>query len=178
MLRGKFVPPGGDYSQALALRREVFCREQGFDPALDHDRHDDLSAHVLLYDQTDAQGNPLGEPVATGRLFYLDGEYVIGRVCVAAQKRGQHLGDLVMRMLLYKAMQHNAPAVSVGAQRQAVPFYARYGFEAVEEYVDEGVAHVRMRVRGDHINLEGSCHKAAEGGCTHCGGCRKGETHA
>ena len=174
MIRGKFVPPGGDYSQALAVRQAVFVREQGFDAALDHDRYDDISAHVLLYDQTDEAGNPAGPPVATGRLFWLDGEFVIGRVCVLKEKRGQHLGDLTMRMLLYKAMQHGAQWVCVGAQKQAAGFYARYGFECVQEYLDEGVAHVRMRVRGDRINLEGTCQRAKEGACTRCGGC--GET--
>lgn len=171
VIRGKFIAPGGDYSQALPLRKAVFVDEQGFDAALEHDRFDDLSAHALLYDQVDDQGNPAGEPVATGRLFWHEGEFVIGRVCVAKDKRGQKLGDLVMRMLLYKAMQHHAPAVSLGAQQHAVPFYARYGFEPVEEYLDEGVPHIRMRVRGDRINLEGSCHKMKDGACAHCGGC-------
>ena len=171
MIRGKFIAPGGDYTQALALRKAVFVDEQGDDAALEHDQYDDLSAHVLLYDHTDAQGDPVGDPVATGRLFWLNGEFVIGRVCVASDKRGQQLGDLVMRMLLYKAMEHHAPAVTLGAQKHAVPFYARYGFEPVEEYLDEGVPHIRMRVRGDRINLEGSCHKAQDGVCDHCGGC-------
>lgn len=171
MIRGKFVPPGGDYSQALAVRKAVFVDKQGFDAALDHDLYDPISAHVLLYDQTDEAGNPLGPAVATGRLFWRDGEFVIGRVCVLREKRGQKLGDLVMRMLLYKAIQHGASSVTLGAQARAVPFYARYGFEPVEEYWDEGVLHVRMRVRGDRINLEGSCHKTKDGACAHCGGC-------
>jgi predicted GNAT family N-acyltransferase len=178
LIRGKFIAPGGDYGAALALRRAVFSDEQGFDPALDHDAYDDLSAHVLLYDQADGASEPAGDPVATGRLFWLEGEFVIGRVCVRRDRRGEKLGDLVMRMLLYKAMQHNAPSVALGAQKQAVGFYARYGFEPVEEYLDEGVLHVRMRVRGDRINLEGSCHKTQAGGCAHCGGCPEGGRHA
>ena len=171
MIRGKFIAPGEDYSIVLPLRKAVFADEQGFDPALDNDQYDALSAHAVLYDQVDENGDPAGDPVATGRLFWHNGEFVIGRVCVRKEKRNQKLGDLVMRMLLYKAMQHHAPAVSVGSQTHAVGFYARYGFEPVETFLDEGVEHVRMRVQGDRINLEGSCHKMKNGSCTGCGGC-------
>ncbi len=160
MIRGKLLRPGSDISQALHVRDAVFVREQGYSAALEHDEIDRISWHALVYDQADASGEPVGDACGTGRIWWQDGEFHLGRIAVLREKRGQGLGDLLMRMLLFKAREHGARSVALSAQLQAVPFYARYGFVPFgEQILDEGVPHQRMRVMGDQINLEGTCCK-------------------
>lgn len=158
MIRGRFLRPGSDISQALFVREAVFVREQGYSAALERDAIDDISWHALVYDRVDASGEPVGDACGTGRIWWQDGEFHLGRIAVLKEKRGAGMGDLVMRMLLFKAKEHGARSVVLSAQLQAAPFYARYGFAPYGELVDdEGVPHQRMRVMGDQINLEGTC---------------------
>lgn len=162
MIQGKWFPPGNTIEDALRVREMVFVEEQGFSRALERDDKDDISWHVVLYQA--------GDPVATARIYYEDGAYHIGRICVLARCRGQGLGDLLMRLLLDKARRHFAPVVVLGAQLQAAPFYAKYGFrQDGEPYEEEGVPHIPMSLPGDQIDLSGTCEKQE------CGDCPMGE---
>jgi predicted GNAT family N-acyltransferase len=137
--------------------------EQGFSPDLEIDEYDRMSVYALVMDDD-------GTPSATGRL-YIDGEdrFSIGRVCVLKEQRGKYMGDLVMRMLLYRAQELNCASVTLSSQLPAVSFYTRYGFRPVGGlYDDEGVPHRRMVALRDEINLEGSCSKG--GACGSCSG--------
>ena len=110
---------GKDYGQALDIRRAVFVEEQGFDAEQEKDAFDDAAMHLVLYDD--------GTPVATGRILYDGSRFMIGRVCVLAKYRGQEIGDLLTRLLLWKVFFYTK-TVWVCSQMQAAPFYERYGF--------------------------------------------------
>lgn len=160
MIQGKWIPPGQPIDEALRLREAVFVEEQGFSAALERDDKDALSWHVVLYLED--------VPAATGRIYYAEGAYWLGRLCVIKSARGQGLGDLLMRMLLDKAKRHFAPRVCLGAQVQAMPFYAKYGFAPCgRPYEEEGVPHQTMCLRGEDIDLGGTC----DGDCETCGQC-------
>lgn len=161
MITGKWLRPGAPIEDALRVRQAVFVEEQGFGSETERDTLDDASWHVVLYEGED--------PVATGRIYWAEGEFHIGRICVLRALRGQRYGDLLMRLLLYKALDHNARSVTLGAQVHAMPFYARYGFASYgEAYLEEGVAHQRMRVLAAEIRLESAC---GGGGCERCSQC-------
>ena len=71
------LQPGDDFSDTLRVRVPVFIDEQGFDPSSEGDELDPVVHHLVLYDGD--------KPVATGRVFPLEGEqggWVIGRICV------------------------------------------------------------------------------------------------
>ena len=124
---------------AQAIRQKVFVEEQGFRAAEEMDAYDARAIHCLLYDGE-------GKPAATGRLYIDDdGYWRIGRVAVVRERRGQQMGDLVMRMLLDKALGAGAKRFRLLAQRQAEGFYSRYGFTPYgEEVLDQGVPHIEM----------------------------------
>ena len=150
MVQGKWISPGQSFEEALRLREAVFVQEQGFSQALEQDDKDALSWHVLLYLD--------GDPAATGRIYYEDGAYWLGRICVKKDARGHGLGDLLMRMLLDKAKRHCAPRVCLGAQARVASFYAKYGFAPCgEPYDEEGVPHQTMCIRGEDIRLSHAC---------------------
>ncbi|MEG0768268.1 MAG: GNAT family N-acetyltransferase [Clostridia bacterium] len=157
MIYGKWIPPTGDHADALALRMDVFVREQGFSEALETDALDAQSYHAVLYEK--------GDLVATGRLYYEGDAFHIGRFCVRKDHRGQGLGDLLLRMMLDKALQHHAARFRIDAQTQAVPFYARYGFTACgPEYLEEHVPHMPLFALATDLRLESPCAHA----CADC----------
>ena len=163
MIRGKFYTSLDAVEEIFDIRRRVFVDEQGFSLEGERDAYDDMAVYALVFDENDV-------PSGTGRLFIDKSDhFVIGRVCTLREARGQGLGDLIMRMLLYRAQEMNAPAVYISAQLEAVAFYARYGFEPYGEIVlDEGVPHRLMRATAEQINIEGTC-----GGRHPCAGCEK-----
>lgn len=168
MIRGRFMNSTEDCAQIFALRRSVFVEEQGFGECFVRDDGDAMAVYALVFDEADA-------PSGTGRLIIDDDRFMLGRVCVLKDARGQGLGDLVMRMLLLRAQELGAPSVFVSAQLPAVGFYARYGFRPIGEAHEEGGAPRQlMRAMADEISIEGNCHKGGKSKCAgDCERCQK-----
>lgn len=162
MIRGRYLTSMEDTTEILALRHRVFVDEQGFSPENERDRFDDMAIYALVYDENNT-------PSGTGRLYIDDdNHFAIGRVCVLKEARGKEMGDLIMRMLLYRAQELNAPSVHILSQLPVVPFYQKYGFEPYGEIVlDENVPHRLMRASAEAIDIEGSCSRQRSG-CAQC----------
>lgn len=143
MIQGKWVKPGDSLAELLPLREEIF--HQGQD-ALDNE-----SWNAIIYHE--------GVPAAIGRIWWEDGVYRIGGVGVLPQLRGRRLGDLVTRLLLFKAQQHSAREVALTCSPEVSGFFARYGFETVSSTVDSCF----MTLDALALCLD-SCQ-----GCHHCG---------
>ncbi len=142
MIQGKWIPQGGDLSPVLPIRQAVFGR--GAD-ALDSE-----SWNVAVY---------LDEaPAATGRLWWRDGAFWLGDIGVLPSLRGQRLGDLTLRLLLFKAQSHFAREVRLLSAPQTEGFFTRLGFR--EDGGRDGL--VELLLPGDEINLDtcASCKKA------------------
>ncbi|MCL2811431.1 MAG: GNAT family N-acetyltransferase [Clostridia bacterium] len=149
-------PPGQSIEDALLVRRAVFVEEQGFPADTEPDALDPLSWQVVLYGD--------GVPMATGRIYWAEGDFHLGRICVLRDSRGRGAGDLLMRMLIAKGLDHAASSLVLGAQVQAAAFYARYGFEVEgEPYDEDGVPHYRMRADAEALRgLFGRCEGCKE----------------
>ena len=117
MIEGKWYPPGSDISIPLALRRQCL--------GIGRDEIDNISWQVIVLEG--------GEPAASGRIWWQDGDFRIGAIGVLAEHRKKGLGDLVVRILLYKAGEHHAKRVLVQADGEAAVFYEKYGFERADE---------------------------------------------
>lgn len=162
MIRGKFLTSMDDLTEVFSIRNRVFVEEQGFSPEIEVDEYDKMAIYALVFDEND-------QPAGTGRMFVDKSDrFVIGRVAVLKEARGQGLGDLVMRMLLYRAQEMNVPKVHIGAQLHVVPFYQKYGFRIDGDIMyEEGVAHRPMSATAEQIDIEGSCHHDKKcAGCT------------
>ena len=145
MVQGKWFPQGGDLTEPLALRREIFARGR--------DALDEEAQQVVVYEE--------GVPVGTARLWWAQGAFHLGDMGVLPQRRGQGFGDLLVRLALYKALLHQGREVRLAAPQAIVPFFARYGFVP-----DPGIAQgelVSMGIRAEEIRLDG---------CGSCQGCR------
>ena len=103
----------------MALREEVFIREQFVPVDLEWDEFDPQSRHVV------ASADAI--PIGTGRLLP-DGH--IGRMAVLREWRGQGAGSALLAGLMDIARSLGMQRVRLNAQTQALPFYQRHGFQA------------------------------------------------
>ena len=139
-----FVIETADYlMQRVALhqvRHQVFVREQGVPEALEVDALDPDSVHVLARTHG-------GQVIGTGRLTP---QRRIGRMAVAADYRGQGLGEALLQGLLAHARTLQWGEVTLHAQMTARDFYAAQGFlPDGAPFMEAGIAHQTMRLRLD-----------------------------
>lgn len=126
--------------EARAIRQAVFVQEQGIPAELACDVADAGAVHVLVR-------NRLDMPVGTGRLLPADipGDARVGRVAVDHAVRGARVGLAVMQALEEAARSRGDRRIVLHAQRSAVPFYDRLGYQRVGEPFDEaGIPHQEM----------------------------------
>ena len=139
MVYGKWLTQEADISACLELRETVL--------GTGTDATDRQSQHALILSD--------GSPVATGRLYYDMGEFVIEYLCVLPPYRGQGYGDLLIRFMLLKAFSHGAPSVKAICNSPNTAFLGKYGFAACADgawRVDE--AHAMTR----HCSSSSSAH--------------------
>ena len=152
MITSVFIPGDQDLSEPFAIRRAVFGEEQGCPEAEDFDAFDASALHLMVYvDEV---------PAGTGRIWHDDAGFRIGRLAVLPPYRGQKIGDLALRLLVYKAFSSGAEALTVSAQTYLRRFYEKFGFRAEgEEYMETGRPHILMRVNKDEVKYPSACHK-------------------
>lgn len=146
MIYGKWFPPGTEIPEAQALRQAVFVEELGYPAGLVSDAMDALSHVAVLYDAEK-------RPAATGRIHYFEDAFRIDCIAVLPALRGQGLGDLMIRMLLDKALQHCARHIRLRTRKEAVGFFETYGFAVLAEreaWVDMSVTAEGIRMGCGH----------------------------
>ena len=125
---------------ANELRCKVFVDEQGVPEDEVIDGLNDKAVHVVIF--------VCSVPIATARVIRLDSKnYKIGLVAVAQSMRGRHLGEKVMRAAMDYISLCNGSNIFLTAQKQAVGFYEKLGFEqfGVAKCLESGFALVPMR---------------------------------
>lgn len=162
MIRGKFLTSMEDTSAVFSLRKEIFADEFGI--ALDRqpDQYDTMAIYALVFSED-------GKNAGMGRL-YIDecDRFVIDQVGVLAGMRAQKIGDLIMRMLLFRVQEMALPSVYALTFPESAPFFLRYGFTPDGKVDFKGKTLLRMVVSGDDISIAGTCQDHA--GCENCAG--------
>lgn len=139
MVQGKWFPADSDCTLSFCVREEVFAQGR--------DEVDEQAWQVVVY----ADENT---PVGSARLWWQDGAFWLGCVGVKDRFRGQGYGDLLVRLLMFKALTHNARMIRLQAPTELAAFFKQYGFEAGEEA--NGL--ITMQIQGENVQL------------SHCGG--------
>lgn len=119
-----------DTSDALMIRRKVFQDELAIEKSLEEDNTDinDIST-AIVYEVAYHDNCEQKKAVATGRIgVFDDHKYKIGRIAVLPDKRGNGYGEMIVRMLAFKAFDLGAEEVFVSAQIHAIGFYEKLGF--------------------------------------------------
>ena len=127
--------------EILRIRTAVFVVEQEC-PYQEVDGTDYDSLHVWL-----EEGD---EIVAYLRIFEKDAATNTVQIRrVLSKRRGEGLGAKVLEHGLEAAkIEMGADSVFIEAQTYALPFYAKFGFEACgEEFLEDGIPHTPMMVK-------------------------------
>jgi predicted GNAT family N-acyltransferase len=136
---------------AFAVRQSVFVDEQGVDPGIEYDEHDEPGA-----DATHFVAYAAGEPIGAARLRpvgeaaseeYVDGPVgKVERVAVATDKRGDGWGRRLMDAVEAHACNDGFERLTLHAQTHVRAFYDHLNYEAYgEEFEEAGIPHVAMQ---------------------------------
>ena len=87
MVQGRWYPVGSNIELPLSIRRAVLGRGR--------DALDDQAQQVIVFREDRAVGS--------ARLWWQDGAFRMGDVAVLPEERGRGFGDLLVRLLLFKA---------------------------------------------------------------------------
>jgi predicted GNAT family N-acyltransferase len=139
------------YEDALAVRYRVFVDEQGVDPDLEVDDHEEEATHVVAYEG--------GDPVGVARLRAYDpGEYdeaptlehddpvaKVERMAVLRSHRNQGIGRAILEAVEERARAEGFELARLHAQVRSAGFYRSLGYERVGgEFEEAGITHVAM----------------------------------
>lgn len=132
------IRDGTELEAALALRVEVFCREQGVRLEAEQDGHDGEAAHLVAVEAD--------EIVGTLRLIEGDGRVTVQRVAVRRDRRCAGVGAALLAAAEREARARGATALELHAQIESEPFYLSAGYTSYgPRFFEEGIEHVAMR---------------------------------
>ena len=118
-----------------AVRDKVFGEEQEVPASINWDGCDADCRHVVVWNRPDVV-------IATGRIAP-DGK--IGRLSVLRRFRREGVGRKMLNKLILAAGELRLSEVFLHAQKGAVGFYEREGFESIGPiFLEAGIEHVRM----------------------------------
>nr|WP_038023161.1 GNAT family N-acetyltransferase [Tetragenococcus muriaticus] len=125
---------------AYYLRYQVFVLEQKIAPSLEFDeKTNTIHNYLVVLNQK--------EPVATIRFdIYKNHTISPDRFCVAKSVRNQGIGSSLLNDFEKKALGLGYKYSLLSAEKQAIPFYQKNGYQiASEEYLEDGIFCVQMK---------------------------------
>lgn len=132
-----------EFRQCLEIRKNVFGDCAAYAP----DEFDSISLHALVTQD--------GEPCATARLYPTDDGWLLGRVAVLEAFRNQGYGELVVRLLLFKAMEiYDEAKITVHSLPDKCAFYEKFGLRAAGDILVSGVKLIKMSADCNRIKLK------------------------
>ena len=135
----RLVVSKDDWSDALAIRHEVFILEQEVPPELEKDGLDEGATHVVA-----TRGDVV---IGTARLV-TKGEARIGRVAVLKPWRHRGIAGLLLEALETEARQLGVRSLTLHSQAYVQRLYEKHGYVPNGPGFEEaGIDHIPMAKR-------------------------------
>ena len=129
-----------DVLKALIVRGVVFIEEQGVAYDGEIDDFESEAVHIL--------GELEGEPVAAGRLRFMEDWAKLERIAVRPRWRGCNHGRQAVHFMLEEARRRGYRRFKLHAQAHLTDFYREFGFVTEGDIFDEcGIDHYLMTMR-------------------------------
>ena len=126
MVSASFFQGIENINECIRIRKLVFCDELNHGEDTLTDEYDKFAFNVIAYENKEAVG--------TGRLIFKDGKYIVDKICVIGKYRGKNISDLIIRMLVRKAVTIGAEKVYTTVDKKYKIIFEKIGFK--EENVD------------------------------------------
>lgn len=124
------------------IRKKVFCEELNMEEKSISDFYDEFAFNAVLFDDD--------RPAGTGRLIFKEGKYFIDKLCVIKEFRGNSYGDLIIRMLVRKAVTIGAEKTYANIDRKYKKLFEEIGFEETNAESNINVLMVKIGDVGGH----------------------------
>lgn len=124
MISTKWFQGINNINYALDIRKQVIIEELKLIENNISDIFDEFAFNAVVYDDENAVG--------TGRLLFKEGKYFIDNVCVLKEFRGRHYGDLIVRMLVRKAVNIGAEKTYTECKSSCTKMFEDIGFVTVQ----------------------------------------------
>lgn len=121
MISTKWVQGKNNIQEAVKIRNNVFIEEMNLSNYCTSDIYDNFAFNVIAYNDD--------IPVGTGRLLFKNEKYFIDNVCVIKEYRRKHLGDLMVRMLVRKAVNMGAERTFAEVNHDCKSLFESIGFK-------------------------------------------------
>ena len=126
-----------DFCDAMAIRLEVFIKEQNVPAEIEMDSYDKTARHFIACSD--------GEPAGCIRMIIKGEQAKLGRLAVLKKYRGQGVGRLLCEKVVEEAKKAGLKKVVLGAQIQAREFYEKIGFIPEGDiFMEAGMEHIHM----------------------------------
>jgi putative N-acetyltransferase (TIGR04045 family) len=147
--RVKFATDPWEHREAAALRRQVFCDEQGIFSGDDRDAIDDVAITIVAISSFAVVAQ---EVVGTVRIHQAEpGVWWGSRLAVAADyRRIGALGTSLIRLAVSSAHARGCRQFFAHVQSQNAPLFQRLHWQTIEEINIHGRPHHFMRADLDH----------------------------
>jgi predicted GNAT family N-acyltransferase len=140
--RLRWAATSEDLRDALRVREQVFCREQGVPRELEIDGRDGTALHLLALEPEAKR------VVGTLRLLLGGGVAKVGRVAVERDWRRRGIASRMLDLALARARERGCRQARLAAQLDATGLYGRAGFIVESDPFEQaGIAHVWMGQR-------------------------------
>lgn len=124
------------FDLALAIRTEVFVKEQKVDARLEFDGQDSDAIHYLAFYNNVAVG--------TARWRKTEKGIKLERFAVLSPYRTQKIGISLLEAVL-KDVKGHGETIYLNSQKSAIGFYLKYGFiKSGEPFFEAGIEHIKM----------------------------------
>jgi predicted GNAT family N-acyltransferase len=123
---------------ALALRRRVFCEEQGVGARQEFSDQDGEAMHLVALSADE-------QVLGTCRLLFTGNTAHLGRLAVERAARRQGIASALLAEAEREAFEAGARRIALNAQTQALALYSAAGYsELGPRFFEVGIEHMRM----------------------------------
>ncbi|HLY49318.1 MAG TPA: GNAT family N-acetyltransferase [Solirubrobacteraceae bacterium] len=134
-----------ELSEALKLRYEVFCLEQGVPEREELDGRDHEGMHLVAVPVDEASETAARELLGTCRLVFVGRTVQFSRLAVRASARRQGIATALLEAADAETRAAGARRIVLHAQTYARPLYERAGYQARgSTFREAGIEHIAM----------------------------------
>lgn len=130
-----------DFGENIAIIHDIRKAVNDAEP----DSLDTKSLHLILYNDK--------IPVACGSLFFDAGNYSLAHLCVLPEYQRQHIGDMLIKLLLVKGFRMLAERILCVVPPESTAFFKKYGFSSIRETNKK----ITMEVTPASLIIESKC---------------------